>query len=277
MRSLGWNGRRIIVQALAFVLLLIIPLLNFHLNWNFFQGWYQSIGIGDLWIVSPLEGLESILVSRQLFGPLVVGLLIPILVAITMGRLFCGWICPIHFLSECSERLAMVVSKKAKPKERWLVFRQLIFVALTLEILITLVLGAPLFVIFSPPGLVGRELMMLVFFKTLAIEGIIIIVVLLLNYISRRFFCRYLCPLGGLLGALGVKRRLQVVNLHGGCVACRKCERSCPLGLYAGEGEGMSVYCWSCGTCIDACPNNQLTFTFRLQHPGRENISVIES
>ena len=268
MKSMGWNGRRLIVQGMALALLLVIPLLNFHLNWNFLQGWYQSIGIGDLWIVSPLEGLESILVSRQLFGPLVVSLLIPVCIALTMGRLFCGWVCPIHFLSDCNERLAGLFSKTTKPKVRWRLFREILFVVLAIEVLLTLVLGAPLFVIFSPPGLVGRELMMLVFFKTLALEGMVILVVLLLNYISRRFFCRYLCPLGGLLGLMGVRRRLRVINRHGGCVSCGKCERSCPLGLYAGEGEGESVYCWSCGTCIDACPNNQLTFTF---HPRRKD------
>lgn len=242
MRAMGWNGRRLTIQAFALAFLLIIPLLNYHLNWNFFQGWYQSIGIGNFWIVSPLEGLESILVSRQLFGPLVVGLILPVLVAMTMGRLFCGWVCPIHFLSECNERLVRVFSKKLAPKVRWSVFREILFVVLAIEIVLTLILGAPLFVIFSPPGLVGRELMMLVFFQSLALEGLVIIAVLLLNYYSRRFFCRYLCPLGGLLGLLGAKRRLRVVNRHGGCVSCRKCEHSCPLGLYAGEGEGESVY-----------------------------------
>lgn len=103
MKTLGWNGRRLIVQGMAFAFLLIIPLLNYHLNWNFFQDWYQSIGIGDFWVVSPLEGLESILVSRELFGPLVVAMFLPIIVAVTMAAFSAAGYVPSIFFPRFSK------------------------------------------------------------------------------------------------------------------------------------------------------------------------------
>jgi len=164
MKPGSWRSRRNLVQTAAFTLLLVIPALNYYLGWNFLQGWYQSIGIGDLWIVSPLEGLESILVSREFFAPLLVAMIIPVVIAVALGRVFCGWICPIHFFSDCLESLRRRLTQRKYPKERWKLFKGFILVSLSIEILATLILGAPLFVMFSPPGLVGREMMMYVFF-----------------------------------------------------------------------------------------------------------------
>lgn len=57
-----FHNWRIIVLFGAFLVILINPFLNYYFHINFVQGWYQSLGIGKLWFVSPLEGLESILV-----------------------------------------------------------------------------------------------------------------------------------------------------------------------------------------------------------------------
>ena len=263
MKVRRWNRVRLGVQAGAFGLLLLIPLLNVYAGTTLLQGWYQSLGIGDLWIVSPLEGLESLLVSRQPYGPLLVGLLPPVLLALLLGRVFCGWICPIHFLSDLSDRLRALVRRGRPARDRWLLARQTLWGALAAELALTLILGAPLFVFLSPPGLVGRELMLLVFFRTLAVEGLLILAVLALNLVTRRFYCRYLCPLGGLLALLGSRRRLQVRRNGNLCTACGRCDRSCPLGLVPSRGEGQSVYCWNCGICIDNCHHDSLNFVWR--------------
>ncbi len=59
MKRWNWGRKRFLVLSGAFILLLLTPLLNCYLNINFIQGWYQSIGIGDLWIVSPWKGLRA--------------------------------------------------------------------------------------------------------------------------------------------------------------------------------------------------------------------------
>lgn len=252
---------RLCVQILAFSLILINPFLNYYLHINFVQGWYQSMGIGRLWFVSPLEGLESILVSKVLYLPLIIGMLLPVMLALLLGRVFCGWICPINFLSGIVDRLAAVFTKTKK--DIWLLPRYVLWFALLLEILLTMIMGAPLFVFMSPPGLVGRELMLLIFFHTVAVEGLIILIVLTLNLITRRFYCRYLCPLGGLLALLGAKRRLQVQQDKTACTECRQCDKACPLGLEPSRGEGASIYCWNCGDCVDACRFKALGFTWK--------------
>ncbi|MDY0190144.1 MAG: 4Fe-4S binding protein [Desulfuromonas sp.] len=255
-----WSFWRLVIQTASFALLVITPLLNFYLEFDFIQGWYQSISIGDLWFVSPLEGLERILVTRDLYGPLVVGMVLPILVALLLGRVFCGWICPINYLSELSDRLRHSVTGKKEIRDRWILPRWLLWWALVGELLVTMVVGAPVFVFLSPPGLVGRELMRVVFFHTIAVEALVVVAVLLMNLLTRRFYCRYFCPLGGLLSLLARRRHLQVVINPTSCKHCGRCDAACPLALEPQNGGGEYSQCLNCGACVDACPQESLTF-----------------
>lgn len=260
MKSWSWGHKRFLVLTGAFGLLLLTPFLNYYFNFNFIQGWYQSIGIGDFWIVSPLEGLESLLVTRQAFGPLITALLLPTALAMIMGRVFCSWICPITFLTELGEKIKSLFSKRTSTPERWRLMRQMLWLTLALELFVTLVLGAPIFVFLSPPGLIGRELMTLVFFHSLTLEGVVILIALALNLTSKRFYCRYLCPLGACLALLGRHRRVRLENVMQDCRGCGTCDQACPMGLKPSVGEGMSPYCWNCGSCIDHCHFDQLKF-----------------
>lgn len=255
------NRWRFWILCLAFLLLVLTPLLNYYLHIDFVQGWFQSLSIGELWFVSPLEGLERILVSKTFYGPLIVGMLLPLLLATLCGRVFCSWVCPVSFLSECGEWLSKTI-RRNKRMPQWLILpRYSLWLALGGELLLTMLLGAPLFVFLSPPGIVGRELMQLVFFQTVGLEIVVLIIVLALNLlVTQRLYCRYLCPLGGLLAVVGRKRRLQVVNWSQDCVHCHQCSHVCPLGLQPENGEGQSSQCWNCGICVEKCRQNSLNF-----------------
>ena len=245
----------------AFLVILINPFVNRYFHINFVQGWYQSLGIGKLWFVSPLEGIESILVAKLIYLPLIIGMVMPVLLALFMGRVFCSWICPISFLSEVSDWLRMKVTGSRSIKDRWTIFRRMLWFSLIGEVTITMILGAPLFVFLSPPGLVGREIMMAVFFRTMAIEGVVVVGVLAMNLVTRRFFCRYLCPLGALLAFMGSVRRLKVTVVRPQqCTGCGLCERACLMGISPQKGESVGIYCWNCGECIDSCPQNVLNY-----------------
>lgn len=259
----SWSARRLTVLAAAFLLILINPLLNFYLQIDFIQGWYQSFGLGSLWFVSPLEGLESLLITKTIYMPAIIGMLIPVVVALLLGRVFCSWICPVSFLLELVDRVRRRISRKRFLQNRLIVAKRVLWYTLIAELLVSMVLGAPLFVFLSPPGLVGREIMMLFFFHALAIEGVILLAVVALELVTRRLFCRSFCPLGGLLALIGGNRRLVVRSNPDSCTSCGLCGRSCPIGLHPELGEGLSPYCWNCGVCLDSCRDGALTFCWR--------------
>ncbi len=256
---------RYLSLTLAFFLLVITPVLNLYFHFTFIQGWYQSLGIGRLWIVSPLEGLESLLISKYIYLPSLIGMLIPVLVALYLGRVFCAWICPVSFLQETLDRLRALwgTYSAAKARDRLRLSLRLLWLALIGEILFSMILGFPIFVFLSPPGLVGRELMLAIIFHTLALEGLILVVVLGLHLVTRRFYCRYFCPLGGLLAFLGARRKLRVRLRRRKCQKCGLCDRVCPLGLSVQKGGSYSPYCWNCGDCVDHCPSGALEFHWR--------------
>ncbi len=254
--------RRILLAA-AFLLLLVNPLLNYYWGIAFIQGWYQSLGIGELRLVSPLEGLESLLVSKQAYTPALMAMIVPLVLAALLGRVFCSWICPISFLAEMLAEIRRRIGKRTVLRDRLVLAKRLLWFALIGELLLSLILGAPLFVFLSPPGLVGRELMLAVYFHSLAWEGLLVIVVLALELLTRRFYCRYFCPLGGLLAMVGMVRRMVVIREENRCTHCGRCDRVCPLGLTPSAGESLSPYCWNCGTCIDSCDHGALEFIWR--------------
>ncbi len=258
----SYGRLRLVTLLLAFSLIIAAPILNFRYHIDFIQGWYQSVSIGNLWFVSPLEGLETILTSKGIYGPLLVGMLLPVVLASLLGRVFCSWICPISLLSELLERVIRLVRRRRYRAAGNPLPRQILWFVLVGELLLAMILGAPIFVFLSPPGLVGREIMLLVMFGTLALEGIVVILVLIMHLVSKRFFCRYLCPLGALLALLGQRRQLKVEVDHEECVQCGRCKLACPMGLDPARQEGGSAYCWNCGDCLDSCQVDALHFSW---------------
>jgi len=78
--------------------------------------------------------------------------------------------------------------------------------------------------------------------------------VLALNAVRRRFWCRYLCPLGALLGLaskLAVFRR----RVSPACTSCARCARTCPTGTIdpAANFASDPAECTVCLDCVGVC------------------------
>ena len=248
----------------CFLLVAVNPFLNYHWDINFVQGWFQSIGVGNMWIVSPLEGLESILTAKFFYMPSLVGMVIPVTIAFLMGRVFCSWMCLIEFLSVLTDKVVGLLFKKFKYRKDLISLpNRVLWFVLIGELMLTMIIGYPMFVWWSPPGLTGREIMFYAFYKVVTVEVVIVFAVLFLNLLTRRFFCRYLCPLGALLALIGKRRQLVIRYDAASCVGCKVCDTRCPMGIKPSVGESQSVYCWNCAECVDACPTDSLKFVWR--------------
>ena len=66
----------------------------------------------------------------------------------------------------------------------------------------------------------------------------------------ERFFCRYLCPLGGALAILGRARLLHWLKRRPQCGnPCNVCQASCPVGAIKDDGVIDMNECYQCLDC----------------------------
>ena len=84
---------------------------------------------------------------------------------------------------------------------------------------------------------------------------------LLLNLVRNRFWCRYVCPLGGMLGLVAVRPLLRLTSDPAACNSCYKCTLSCPAAAQPEKpGEWLATECFGCWNCVGSCSNQGLDF-----------------
>lgn len=250
----------------------------------------------DLFLrMDPLLIIGASLAARVLVPGLFVALVVLVFTAI-LGRFFCGWICPLGTTIE----LADDVLYKGK-KRRWAnherVARGIKYVHL-IVILMAALFGYGLAFFLDPIALFTRtatyllhpaavflanagldivrpaalkmewlnlyyaQLHQPMFSSGSLVAAILFVTIIMLNRLQRRFWCRSLCPLGGLLG---LAARLSPVKrvVGSSCDHDGKCHRVCETGaIDGGDLEYDPAECILCWRCVQDCHLHVNTFSF---------------
>ena len=194
---------------------------------------------------------RSLLAASALTG----ALLVIVVYGLVRGRAFCGWVCPVNLIGEgvdaARRRLGIKVPERTVPR------RAKVGVAVAVVLLSALV-GFPVFELISPIGAVNKGLV----FGGLAGAGTLLAIVIAELLVSRRLWCRALCPLGGTFQVLGRAGQVNVAIDHDACIHCDKCTHVCladpEILAPALAGKDTIVRagdCMACGACVDACPH----------------------
>jgi len=204
---------------------------------------------------SPTGAIEMALIHIGDRAPILMYLLkigIVVIPALLFGRYFCGWICPKGAIQEYlyRPRLALRIPGKV---DRALKYGK--YVMLVLLILAPLVRHyrlyraiGPFKVIFNLGGSTG----LVIFLGAVLVASV---------FISRPF-CRYLCPLGALLGIISRISPFRMRVLQS-CSSCGLCARSCPVGAISRTPDGMRIdhmECIGCKECEEGCGRGGCTF-----------------
>ena len=93
--------------------------------------------------------------------------------------------------------------------------------------------------------------------------GILFVAILAASLRVTRLWCRSICPLGALLGAVS---RWGVVGLHKDPDSCDKCNR-CLMHCQGGDdpiggAPWRKAECLMCMNCVGSCPHDSLQFRF---------------
>ena len=86
--------------------------------------------------------------------------------------------------------------------------------------------------------------------------------ILVASLLVYRPWCHFFCPFG-LVGWLGEKLSFFKIQVdYGKCIACKQCEKACPSTVMGAILERGRVIpdCFACGTCIETCPVDAISF-----------------
>ena len=90
--------------------------------------------------------------------------------------------------------------------------------------------------------------------------GVIFLFFVVMNLWKPRFFCRFVCPLGALLGVMASKSVFRINRIVEKCTDCNLCLLRCE-GASDPQAQVRQAECFACMNCIDDCPENALEFT----------------
>ena len=217
-----------------------------------------------------------------------------LILAFALGRAFCGWMCPLGFLSE-----VMSMARKYLGISHWEIpERVLSFMAkfryafLSIIVLMAIAIALPLglaslqgelsiigcetcpariiFPLFSgnPPGYYSFSTPVYTLF---ALVGIAFLTLFLLSFAFKRPFCR-VCPSGTMLSLFNVGSLLSKEKDARKCTKCGICARVCPMdnkNVYRERKHKKidSANCVRCLSCIEHCPEKGC---LKLKFMGRE-------
>ena len=241
--------------------------------------------------------------------------LIVVAATIILGRVFCGWICPLGTINNIVGSL-----RRKKPDAgnlEWHRVKYYVLVFLLSSSVFSLQLTGvldplsllirsfslsiyPLFNYgiraafdsvygLNPPGITAvseaaytlMKKSVLAFqqphFRQSAFMGLIFVLVLGLNLVEKRFWCRNLCPLGAFLGILS-RYSILKRSVSEGCTECGACANVCQGRALPDHKEkwrpSECMYCWNCD---DICPQNAVSFGFfgkAVVKPGSAGIDL---
>ena len=295
-----WRRVRQAVQVLSFALYVYLLFAALQRR--------AAFPLADLFFrLDPLVALGAMLASRA-WNPRLALALITLGLTLVFGRVWCGWLCPLGTLLEWvrfrpSRKLpafGMVISPHWRMVKNFLLLLILaaaLFGNLSLLILDPLTLLTWTMTTAILPAFnhavtaVERSLYSIPFLRPVVdwtervLRGPILPVaqpvfaqnatlvalflgLFALNALADRFWCRYLCPLGALLGLLSKASLLRPV-VRPACNRCGHCVTACrvdaidPIQNY----EIIPSECTVCLDCLAACPESGIGFRFH-QRPA---------
>ena len=287
----GWVRARQAVQ-IAVLLLFIVLFIASH------QGAWAGSLVNLPMRLDPLQMLATSLAGRTLARGALLALL-TVLFTLVFGRAWCGWLCPLGTVLDWFPFRGQRTRRPEPPASWRRIKYALLFITLAAALLgnLTLLVLDPLAIFWRTlstviwPALdqvvtgaqallyqvpfLGEPLVTLdmwlrplifpaapLYYRDILFFSIFFILLVSANLLAPRFWCRYICPLGALLGLfsrLAIFRR----ELKGECKGCTLCTASCPTGTIdpAKNYASDPAECTMCLECLPACQRAQITFT----------------
>ncbi len=210
--------------------------------------------------VCPLGGLENLWAwfagqanLQKLFSGTMTLFFLLILFAFLFGRAFCGNICPFGFVQELLGKISKKKLHIAPKNDRVLrYFKYVVLALITIMAWIT----ATIWISPYDPWTAFAHIWSEELFAENGIGFVILLVIVGLSIFIDRFFCKYLCPAGGVYGVISKISPTKIKREP--CCGCGQCSATCPMNIDVCRKNIInSAECITCGQCVTACPSKK--------------------
>ncbi|MEW5876073.1 MAG: 4Fe-4S binding protein [Candidatus Zixiibacteriota bacterium] len=180
--------------------------------------------------------------------------------SVLLKRSFCGWVCPVGFLSEAVGNAGIALHRWKGKLPRLLDWplRSLKYLLLAFFAYAVFVQMTPtdLTLFINSPYNKVADIKMLKFFSEIDAQSLWIILGLVgLGFIINGFWCRYLCPYGALAGFVSLVSPFKIRRVATSCIDCNKCNVACPAHIPVMQlNQVRSDECNACLACVQVCP-----------------------
>ena len=184
-----------------------------------------------------------------------------VVVSVSLKKGFCGWICPIGTVSQYFWMAGKKVIGKNYRIQKYadIALRSIKYMLMAFFIFAIWARMSPeqLELFFNSDYYRTADIRTMKFFTEMS--GTTFWSLCLIGGFSvvyKNFWCRYLCPYGGLLGLLSYFSPAKIKREEEKCTHCGACSRNCPSLLPVEEKEVVnSPECFGCLTCVSHCPS----------------------
>ena len=251
-------------RSVQIFFLLLIALIAVNHSLRERGGGIPLLSSASLHAVCPFGGVVSVYqfiasgtLVRKVHESSFVLMFIVFALALGLGAVFCGWVCPFGTVQEFFGKLGKkTFGKKYNafiPSKADKVLRFLRYGVLVWVIYMTINSGKLIFQAVDPYYALFN-------FWTgeVAITGFIALFAIIIGALFvERPWCKYLCPYGALLGVFNTFRIVKLKRDSDKCISCNKCEKVCPMNINICDKQTIRNH--QCITCLEctserACP-----------------------
>lgn len=214
-------------------------------------------------LADPFAVLQMLVARHWLASEVLIGaaLVLGVYVLVS-GRSFCGWVCPMNFVTDAADWLRDKTGVQADVLRMRSGVR---YAVLVLALALSAVSGLAAFEWVSPQAMVWREIVFGLGLGLTAAGGVFAFDFAIL----RRGWCGHVCPLGAFWALVGKAGQVKVRYDAASCTRCGDCVKVCPepqvlnFNLASARGMVTAGECINCGRCIVVCPEDSLAFGLR--------------
>lgn len=220
----------------------------------------KPVGVDALCPFGAIESAITLILSGSLLAKIAwtsfILLAATVAIALVFRRVFCGKICAFGALQELFARLGKAVFRKrfTVPAAIDTPARYLKYLTLALIVILSAVTGQ---LIIRPydPWAAWNHLLSIELVSGFLVGLIILVVSLVGSLLYDRFFCKYLCPMGGFLGLINRLGWFRIKRNEATCTHCMACNKACPVNIpVESVAQVQSSECIACNLCVNACP-----------------------